>query len=415
MSYPERLHALDAVRAFALLMGLVLHGAFSFIPGMIPGIWAFVDNSPSTTLSVVVFVTHIFRMSLFFFIAGLFARMVFMRKGADAFWLDRSVRILLPLTFGWMLMSRVIPKVWGWGVATYFDGNVPAFPAPPGGAAQAPWHAITWTHLWFLYMLLVLYVLVLGARAIVTRLDKQDMLGRACEGALAWLLRSGLACLVLGLPLFVALLNQPSWISFFGIPTPESSFLPNLPAVVGFGTAFVVGWLLHRQLGLLDLLARRWVLHVAVALLGTGVCLYLNGLVPAWRSAQAGMATTLYALSYCCALWAWIFGITGMAVRFLNRESKLLRYLADSSYWLYLMHLPLMAALQVLVGRWPLHWAVKFPLVLGASLFILLLSYHLLVRNTLIGQILNGRRYGRARESGDARSQQFNTPAQGIQ
>ena len=82
MSTTDRLHALDAVRGFALLLGVVFHAGFSFLPGMIPGIWAIVDTSPSTAISVLIFTSHIFRMSLFFFIAGFFARMMLQRKGA---------------------------------------------------------------------------------------------------------------------------------------------------------------------------------------------------------------------------------------------------------------------------------------------------------------------------------------------
>ena len=37
----ERLHALDAVRALALLLGIVLHASMSFLPG--PQIWASQD------------------------------------------------------------------------------------------------------------------------------------------------------------------------------------------------------------------------------------------------------------------------------------------------------------------------------------------------------------------------------------
>ena len=40
----ERLHALDAVRAFALLLGVVFHAGFSFIPGLIPGLWAMTEQ-----------------------------------------------------------------------------------------------------------------------------------------------------------------------------------------------------------------------------------------------------------------------------------------------------------------------------------------------------------------------------------
>ena len=45
----------------------------------------------------------------------------------------------------------------------------------------------------------------------------------------------------------------------------------------------------------------------------------------------------------------------------------------------------------------PLHWAIKFPLILAITLTVLLASYHYLVRPTLIGEILNGRKYPRAR------------------
>ena len=106
MSTTDRLHGLDAVRAFALLLGVIFHAGFSFIPGMIPGIWAMNDRSPSVAISVLLFTAHIFRMSLFFFIAGFFARMMFERKGARGFWSNRAKRILVPLVAGWVVLFR---------------------------------------------------------------------------------------------------------------------------------------------------------------------------------------------------------------------------------------------------------------------------------------------------------------------
>jgi ABC-type multidrug transport system ATPase subunit len=49
------------------------------------------------------------------------------------------------------------------------------------------------------------------------------------------------------------------------------------------------------------------------------------------------------------------------------------------------------------MARWPLHWSIKFPLLLAATLTVLLLSYHWLVRFTWLGKVLNGRRYDRRR------------------
>jgi peptidoglycan/LPS O-acetylase OafA/YrhL len=105
-------------------------------------------------------------------------------------------------------------------------------------------------------------------------------------------------------------------------------------------------------------------------------------------------AGLLVAAAYPLAIWAWCLALLGTATRFLSAENKVIRYLADSSYWIYLVHLPLVVALQVWVSQWPLAWQVKYPLILAIAIPILLASYQLLVRNTFLGAWLNGRRYG---------------------
>ncbi|MEX2131619.1 MAG: acyltransferase family protein, partial [Pseudohongiellaceae bacterium] len=102
MESNERLHALDAVRSFALFLGIVLHATMSFfLP--IPAL----DNSPSTALGVTFFVIHIFRMSLFYVIAGFFAHLVFHRKGLAVFAQERARRIALPMVIGWLILSPI--------------------------------------------------------------------------------------------------------------------------------------------------------------------------------------------------------------------------------------------------------------------------------------------------------------------
>ena len=68
------------------------------------------------------------------------------------------------------------------------------------------------------------------------------------------------------------------------------------------------------------------------------------------------------------------------------------RYLADASYWVYLVHLPLVMAGQVLVLAAPWPWFVKLGAVVASVTAISLLSYELLVRHTFLGRLLNGRR-----------------------
>src|SRR5579871_478197 len=73
---PERLHALDAVRGGALLLGIVYHATLSFIPST-ARIWIAEDINRSYALAVVFFASHVFRMTTFFLVAGFFAHLSF--------------------------------------------------------------------------------------------------------------------------------------------------------------------------------------------------------------------------------------------------------------------------------------------------------------------------------------------------
>ena len=60
----ERLHALDAVRGFALLLGIVLHATVSFVPTP-TRIWFIQDTHQSMALGLLFYAIHVFRMTTF--------------------------------------------------------------------------------------------------------------------------------------------------------------------------------------------------------------------------------------------------------------------------------------------------------------------------------------------------------------
>jgi ABC-type multidrug transport system ATPase subunit/peptidoglycan/LPS O-acetylase OafA/YrhL len=379
----QRLHALDAVRGFALLLGVAFHAALSFFPGMPPGMWAMNDNSPSAFLADAGFVSHIFRMSLFFFIAGFFGRMLFHKLGAGGFWANRGKRIAVPLVAGWAVVTPAILFVWGWGANKVFAGHPPAPPPMPAGFFPL-WH------LWFLYLLLLLYVAVFAVRALLVHLDVKHTLRNRIDSLVAAALRTPIAVLTLGIPLAAALGSQSVWFYAQGIPTPDMSLVPNLPAVVGFGTAFAFGWLVNRSKPALAAIEKRWGVHLLLAIAASAYLLLVMHRQP---MAQPGAEKYLVAFQFGVAIWGWVLGLTGAALRFLSNYSAARRYIADASYWIYLAHLPVVAALQVWVGHWQLHWGLKYPFILAVSFAVLFASYHLLVRPTFIGQLLNGRKY----------------------
>jgi ABC-type multidrug transport system ATPase subunit/peptidoglycan/LPS O-acetylase OafA/YrhL len=386
----QRLHSLDAVRGFALLIGVAFHAVLSFMPGWPPGLWAMNDNSPSQFLSDAAFVTHIWRMSLFFFIAGFFARLLHQKLGTRGFWANRGLRIGVPLIAGWVVVFPMIAAIWTIGI-TKATGATPV-PPPPG-----PPGAFPLTHLWFLYQLLLIYAVALAVRALIARLDPAQRLRHVAAALLTSSLRTGLAAFTFGIPLAVALFSLPVWFYWAGIPTPDQSLIPQVPATVGFGTAFAIGWLVHRASATaLPLIEKRWSVHLALAAIVTAVLMTLMHRHPL---AEPGLTKNAYAWLFGVAVWSWVFGLTGAALRFLSDFSAVRRYIADASYWIYIMHLPVVAAIQVWVGRWPLHWSVKYPFILVVSFAILFASYHWLVRSTFIGMLLNGRKHPRGSRS----------------
>lgn len=396
MTATERVHSLDALRASALLLGILLHATMAYLPGFREIGWPISDVSESTTMGVLFFVVHIFRMALFFIVAGFFARLLFQRLGAGGFIKNRLRRIALPLVafYPVVMPLSILPIFWAAKQA-----------GAPGPGAAGPMLAggFPWGHFWFLYLLLVLYALLLLGRTVIAAIDRRGSLCAFVDRVLNAVFSYRLAPLVLAAPLAALLYATTWWQQWSGVPAPLFGFVPNTPSVAIFGTTVLLGWFLHRQPSLLALLRRDCVLYLAVAVAASVAAINFVGLsmkrnvipmTPEVRAAYAG--------AYMLALWCWVLGLTGAAVAWLSAPSPRWRYLSDASYWMYLIHIPIVWALQTWMLRWPVHWAIKFVLVVSIAGVVLIASYHYLVRSTFIGKVLNGRKYERALPALDA-------------
>lgn len=403
---PDRLHGLDALRASALLLGVVLHLTMSFLPGA-KYVWIVADADPGPPLGLVFYGIHLFRMLTFFVLAGFFARMSVERLGVSAFIRDRWNRIALPLFVGWPLVLTAIVAVVVWSAVRANGGQLPA-QSPPGPTFLPDDFPLT--HLWFLWELLLLYAASLGLRWLVAAIDRYGHLRAGGDRLVRLMLMPG-GVLLPSLPLAWALYAQPAWFAWFGIPTPDQALYPSLPAAIGFGSAFAFGWGLQRQSGLLARIAQHWGRHFGAAILFTGICLAIIGPTPVLSPAKADFSTAFYAASYAIAGWSASLAAIGVAMRFGSGHSPVRRYLADASYWIYLIHLPVVMAAQVAVARvdWP--WQVKFPLILVVVCALLLASYHWGVRRTFVGAWLGGRRRRRGTTTGARGEPSQNVPS----
>lgn len=367
-----RLHHLDALRGGALLLGVVLHTLLGFVPEQ-P--WLFEDARKVGWALPVIFVIHLFRMVLFMMLAGFFGRMVLHRRGAGAYVRDRLLRIGLPLVAFWPLAVLTLPIVIIVG-SSLRGTEIPVDPR----AAEQPGllEMLTPGQLWFLLLLLEIALVVVLARAILLRVLGTERAG-AISRRIGAVLASPAGILLAAVPYGLGLLAQG--VRTGGIQEPLT-IVPVPGASIAYLGAFLVGWFLHASPGSLAQVARAWPVKLALA----GVLSILAFLVP------GPMEIVLVPL----ASWAWVHALVGVTARFLDREIPAIRYLADASYWIYLLHLPLVVALGMALGDLPWPALVKLAVNLVVTTGLLVLVYDAIVRSTWIGRWLNGHRRPRA-------------------
>lgn len=240
-------------------------------------------------------------------------------------------------------------------------------------------------HLWFLWFLCWL---VIGFAVYASVLDSLKI-----KNVPQWFTASPLRYLWL-----VPLTMLPQ--AFMGIENP--SFGPDtsvgllpLPQVLFYYTIFFgFGALYYDCKDLAGRLGKRWYLTLPFAvfiLFPAGMILIedesklLNDLPGEYHRFAFLIVQVMFAWTVTC-------GSMGMFRSLLHQERKHLRYISDSSYWLYLAHMPLVLILQFMVRDWPLPALLKFTLVCGATTISLLISYQLCVRYTWLGNLLNGPR-----------------------
>ncbi|GEK80689.1 acyltransferase family protein [Agrococcus baldri] len=380
-----RIHGLDSLRAVALGLGIVLHSLMPFHPGA--GAWMFSDGQSSPVAQELVNGIHLFRMVLFMALAGYFGRMVLHRRGAGSYLRDRLLRIGLPAVAFWPFAVASTGVVIG--IAAALQGWEPPALAPQGEAID-PLLLLSPGHLWFLLVLLQCVVLTLLARAVLLRALGRER-GRRIAERIGAALASPAGVLLAAVPYTAGLLLQESIAG--GLREPVT-VLPTPSSLTAYLGAFLVGWFLHARPGSLQALARQWPwLLGAAAVLLVAASLLQGGSLP----------PLLHAPVLAVAGWATAYALLAVSVRFLHRESPAMRYLADASYWSYLMHLPIVLALGLALAGldWPI--AVKLLVTWAGTAVLLLVPYDLFVRSTWIGRWLNGRRRPRALRLGRRR------------
>jgi glucan biosynthesis protein C len=380
-----RLAAIDVLRGVAMFLGIYIHAVISYLPTPLTElVWGIREAATSPVLEALFWWIHTFRLPLFFVIAGFFTVLVYDTKGPRAFVAHRARRLLLPLAVGLVvLLPLSYLYFWSCGVVNHLvsDGEILSFEFDPRvlAALFGP------MHLWFLQDLLLLSLIAWS----IWRL--KDWLGATersleRESLTGWHVAvSAVAPLALALPAALVL-----WISPAPLLAHRNTFVPDLARLAYYGWFFATGTALYRYRAVLPQVFAWPVSHLALSLAATAGLLWL---LPEQLHAPTDSLSRL-AFVGCAALVAWlsIFGFMGVALRCFKGRHPTAHYLADASYWIYLVHMPLVCLLQL--DLFGLPWAPeeKCCIVILTTVVLGLLTYQTMVRYTVIGACLHGPR-----------------------
>ena len=375
-----RLHALDGLRASMMLLGLVLHSSTSYTATPLGAAWPYQDSHTSPLLDIVVFVIHLFRMPVFFIMAGFFAALLYFRDGRAAFLANRIRRVLVPLVCAWVVIYPFVAAGFAYALSGGGALNLAGLRAAFATVDDAP----SLVHLWFLYDLMFFYVLAfLLAPLLLTHAPAAmrtiaDVFARTASGYPGLLLCVAVTTLTL-LPMEKPALET------------STSFVPSPIVLAAYGVFFLFGWILFTRRHVLGEFTRRPLLSLAIAVVGAVV--YLVVAVPYFPIPDR--APVLAYASASLAIWLWSYAVITLFLAYAESPRPLQRYMADGSYWIYLIHLPFTIWMPGVLAPLALPALVKCGIVLSVTTAVTAGTYYLFVRSTWIGEALNGRRYAR--------------------
>ena len=340
----------------------------------------FKDPETHLGFDVTAIFLYSFAMPVFFLTAGFTAALLNRRNGVRSLARSRFQTIFLPLVVAYLLLSPLTRGAYAFANEVSVSGSLQT---GVDLLLRADW--IRWSkayHLWFLISLLLYTALAVCLEWVLRRFlrGRVSHIRATTRQLLTSRWRSTL------LSLIVACTMIPAYVLHDG----DATTLPMQATLFGF---FVFGWLLYLQRDLLPTIRQgAWrPIVVALAVLPAAVWstrerLFSPDDLQPLAGVVAGMSNSILAAFM-------TFGLLGIfQTRFDQRPSLIGQYISDASYWIYLIHLPLLVAVAGALSATALSAATKYLLTLALVVPIVFSSYHFCVRSTRFGRFLKGRK-----------------------
>tara|TARA_Y100000590_G_scaffold470776_1_gene670386 strand:+ start:20059 stop:21174 length:1116 start_codon:yes stop_codon:yes gene_type:complete len=365
-----RYHYFDYLRAIAMLLGIPLHACLAY--GQIEYHWVLKDPSHSYLIDIGLDFLRLFRMPLFFVISGFFTALtidsgLFLQKRTRRLLyplLVFFILLIVPLKMAWVLME-VPDKLYALDFPFLIQYGMENFFAP--ATEEKFRHPPNWGHLWFLMYLYVFSLISVPLRNLINfKIPRYSLLILICFSASF-------------LSLF---LMKSHWVD------QPFKMYPMISLFTYYGTFFFFGWKLFNfkehslsKTASLALLAAGVGFATLRAYLEVDTHLGFAGHnLPIWiLNLMGGLAT-----------WTMVLGTIYSFKNYFNKPNKSISYFVDASYFVYLIHLPIIIVLHIIFNRIDMNWMIKFPLVTITSLIGSTLIFHFVVKEKMIDRFLKG-------------------------
>ena len=310
----DRIHSLDFLRAFALLMGVLLHVLMLFLE-------PFDGSEPRLGASIIFIWIHTWRMPLFMLLAGFFTALSLSKRDVGNYALNRLIRLGVPI----LLLWAVIPAI------DETTSDIFKLPELISWVLYDLPFTLRLDHLWFLYYLLIFYGVLLLLKSITPRIFTfiSDFKLSSARVLLLWL------------PILILLspLNKPTGGIFGEIPTTFGEV--ELGSMLFMASFFLMGLQIQKSARFLEQLQQKrfWV-----------PSLIIFSLIPIGLMGWGGLKEEPFVFSSELEMWIanslsgsaallLVLSIMGFGMNQITSSGSTLRWLVKLSYPIYVFHL----------------------------------------------------------------------------
>lgn len=375
METKERLYELDWLRVIAFFLLIFYHTGMFFVP------WDFHFKNSQTSELFELWMTPLnqFRLPLLFIISGIGSYFVLSHRTIGGFFKERSVRLLIPLTFGMFVI--VPPQMYfeyqfkGANYNSYFEfyNKVLEFIPYPKGS-------FSWHHLWY-----IIYIFVYSAAALpLLKYLRSDSSERVKKAVLNFFSKRNMIYLAV-LPALIVYY----WLAW-QFPTTHALWGDWYNLTYSF-IFFLYGIIIISVKGLWDVIEQqRKVSLVIAAIPFSFLWLFVWGPTFEIMPEEGITFFIIYGALKNIFLIGWLFTIFGYSRKFFVKPNKLLIYSTEAVYPLYILHQTVMIVLGYYIIQMQLSILVKFVLVVVSTFGGSLLIYELLIKRIGFIRVLFG-------------------------